>query len=208
MLRNARIDENVLKKTNTLQNTTKKLPVKFKPKLSVSWIVKCHFPVYLIFSLCNFPSVIVAQLGVTFSCTKTVQTYTLPAGVASIAVTAAGAQGGQAGQGTAENTQLPGLGGIIDTVIGVASLATLYVYVGGAGNSGLYTNTGGFNGGGTGSYYSGNNPYTWGGGGGGASDVRTIEGDLSTRLVVAGGGGGWLAYITCAIIDEQHFRIT
>lgn len=143
-----------------------------------------------------------------FNYSGTFEAYTVPEGVASISVTAAGAQGGQAGQGTTANTQLPGLGGIIDTVIGVASLATLYVYVGGAGNSGLYTNTGGFNGGGTGSYYSGNNPYTWGGGGGGASDVRTIEGDLSTRLVVAGGGGGWLAYITCAIIDEQHFRIT
>ena len=130
------------------------------------------------------------QSSTTFSYTGAVQTYIVPAGVASITVTAAGAKGGQTGQGTTTKTLLPGLGGLLIATVSVAPSATLYVNVGGAGQSGLYTNQGGFNGGGSGSYYTGANPYTWGGGGGGGSDVRTTQADLSSRLVVAGGGGG------------------
>ena len=53
----------------------------------------------------------------------------------------------------------------------------LYIYVGGGGYAGNS-----FNGGGSG-YFD----YC---GGGGATDVRTISGNLTSRLIVAGGGGG------------------
>jgi Glycine rich protein len=57
----------------------------------------------------------------------------------------------------------------------------LYIYVGGGGSTGNS-----FNGGGSG-YYG----YC---GGGGATDVRTISGNLTSRLIVAGGGGGHTSY--------------
>ncbi len=67
--------------------------------------------------------------------------------------------------------------------------ATLYMYVGGQGMSANYVDSGqckaqlgGWNGGGHGSRA--------GSGGGGASDVRTVLGDLWSRVLVAGGGGG------------------
>ena len=106
----------------------------------------------------------------------------------SITVTAAGAQGGQSGTLTTVSSYTPGQGGLIVSAVSVTPLATLYVYVGGAGMSGQNTNKGGFNGGGDASYYSYSG--SWGGGGGGASDVRTVLGSLPSRLVVAGGGGG------------------
>ena len=62
----------------------------------------------------------------------------------------------------------------------------MYVYVGGYGTRTLayegFVGYGGFNGGGTAS--------NTGCGGGGATDVRLIEGDLNSRIIVAGGGGG------------------
>ena len=123
----------------------------------------------------------------TFYYTGAVQSYNVPAGVASITVTAAGAQGGQAGAGIYFSSNAPGLGGLIVSIVSCASRTTLYVYVGGAGKIGLNTNKGGFNGGGNASTCCGGN---WAGGGGGASDIRTVYAALSSRLVVAGGGGG------------------
>ena len=122
-----------------------------------------------------------------FAYTGAVQTYAVPPGVASLTVTAAGAQGGYGGLGSTVSGSVPGYGGLIVATVSINPLSTLYVYVGGAGNSGMSTNTGGFNGGGSASC-AGNSQ--WGGGGGGASDVRTGLGLLSSRLVVAGGGGG------------------
>ena len=61
---------------------------------------------------------------------------------------------------------------------------TLYVNVGGNGTTDAPVR-GGLNGGGN----TVGSPYG-GGGGGGASDVRTVSGDLASRLLVAGGGGG------------------
>jgi len=65
----------------------------------------------------------------------------------------------------------------------------IHVYVGGQGAAGgvadqgnCDTQTGGFNGGGRGT--------RGGSGGGGATDIRTTLGNLSTRLLVAGGAGG------------------
>ena len=71
-----------------------------------------------------------------------------------------------------------GLGGWVQTLLLVTAGQSLYVYVGGKGLPGAS-----FNGGGAG----GNNYVA---GGGGASDIRTMAGNLATRLIVAGGGGG------------------
>src|ERR1700722_12583757 len=114
----------------------------------------------------------------TFTYSGAATTWTVPAGVANIAVTVIGAKGGTA------NTA----GGNGDDVTGVLAVTpgkVLQLYVGGQGNT---SGTGGFNGGGA----SG----TSGGTGGGASDIRASVSDpytgtdASHRYVVAGGGGG------------------
>ncbi|MDR0423017.1 MAG: hypothetical protein LBH46_00315, partial [Rickettsiales bacterium] len=70
----------------------------------------------------------------------------------------------------------------------------LHIYVGGQGG----TSNGGWNGGGKGGDICGTNNGSLtgykGSGGGGASDIRTVAGDLDSRLIVAGGGGGASAY--------------
>ena len=89
-------------------------------------------------------------------------------------------------QGGSYNTH-GGKGGFIQGTISVDSIKptrVLYVYVGQAGYSAGYCNyaSGVFNGGGGGN--------CGGGTGGGASDIRTVQGNLTSRLIVAGGGGG------------------
>ena len=133
----------------------------------------------------------VASFSNLFLFTNAVQTYVVPPGVASLTVTAAGGQGAQGGFGTIIGSNSPGYGGLIVATVTTTALSSLYVYVGGAGGSGLYTNKGGFGGGGDAAYWANpTGPYSWGGGGGGGSDVRTAQGSLTSRLVVAGGGGG------------------
>lgn len=118
-------------------------------------------------------------LTTEFFFTGSMQTYVVPADVATVVVDAKGAQGGSAGyQG--------GKGGHITATIPVYQGQVLYVYVGGMGRSGSSVNGNGFNGGGSAASTWG---YNWGGGGG-ASDVRTSPYDLQSRFVVAGGGGG------------------
>lgn len=82
-------------------------------------------------------------------------------------VNATGAQGGN-------NVNGPpgGLGGWVQASLSVTAGQILYIYVGGDGIT-----AGSFNGGG-------------GARGGGATDVRTISGNLTSRLIVVGGGGG------------------
>src|SRR5579872_4668419 len=95
--------------------------------------------------------------------------YTVPAGVTAIGVDMAGAQvGGSHG----------GNGGRVQCNLAVSGGQVLYIYVGGNPSG----NTGGANGGG--------NAGGSGNGGGGGSDIRTISGNLASRVVVAGGGGG------------------
>jgi len=132
------------------------------------------------------------------------QTFTVPAGVASINVIATGGSGGgaycmyylwangYAGQGSVGWAVSGGLAAVVSTELSVTPGQTLYVEVGGAGSSTLplYSSIPsggpGWNGGGAGE--------DGGAGGGGASDVRAISdtaaGSLQSRLVVAGGGGG------------------
>ncbi|NBV92672.1 MAG: hypothetical protein EBR91_10980, partial [Flavobacteriia bacterium] len=110
----------------------------------------------------------------SFTYTGSQQTWTVPAGVTSITVDAQGAQGGTSGYGTG------GLGGRLQATLPVTPGATLFINVGGQGN----TSVGGWNGGGA--------PYACGcaAGGGGATDIRIGGTALTDRKIVAGGGGG------------------
>lgn len=82
-----------------------------------------------------------------------------------------GAQGGNTG----------GKGGYSTGVVNLNENMNLYIYVGGQGSKG---STGGFNGGGT--------TGSGGGSGGGASDIRIGTDSLSARVIVAGGGSGYV----------------
>ena len=114
----------------------------------------------------------------TFDYTGSVQTYTVPPGVAEIQLEAWGAQGGTGTYGGI--TPDPGLGGYSIGILGVTPGDVLNIYVGGAGES---TGPGGYNGGGqAGTDY--------GAAGGGASDVRLTPYTLINRVIVGAGGGG------------------
>jgi len=125
-----------------------------------------------------------AAAPTTFSFTGAEQTYTVPAGITSIAVDAAGAAG-----------ELGGKGARVRADLAVSPGQTLYVEIGASGQC---------NGAGlAGSAASGD-----GLGGGGASDLRTVPvtdgggslcgaqspASLASRLIVAGGGGGGSSY--------------
>lgn len=113
----------------------------------------------------------------TFLYTGGEQTFTVPAGVTSLHVVAIGAAGGDA------TAAKGGAGAKVVADLGVTPGQTLYIEVGGKGETEAEGGVGGFNGGGAG-----------GGGGGGASDIRTLPFasglTTDTRLVVAGAGGG------------------
>jgi hypothetical protein len=127
--------------------------------------------------------------------------WTVPAGVSTAMFDVYGAGGGTGGAvniGTGECFTGAGPGGLGAHVRATMSLhagEVLTIVVGGQGGDATPVNPlgcapggGGSNGGGAGAPGIGN-----GGGGGGASDVRTGPGDpsgLSTRLLVAGAGGG------------------
>lgn len=84
-----------------------------------------------------------------------------------------GAQGGYRNDSTQG-----GKGGYSVGTITLTTATTMYLYSGGAGNTGRAN--GGFNGGGLRDSYNG---------GGGASDIRIAANDLQSRVIVAGGGG-------------------
>lgn len=84
-----------------------------------------------------------------------------------------GAQGGYR-----SSSAYGGLGGYSVGALDLTEPATVYLYSGGAGNTGK--TSGGFNGGGTRSTYNG---------GGGGSDIRIGQDSLYARVIVAGGGG-------------------
>ncbi len=119
----------------------------------------------------------------TYSYTGAEQGFTVPTGVTTVSVTAVRAPGAA----DSFNDAAGGYGSAVHaTITGLTGGTTLFVDVGGAGAG----DVGGFNGGGQGGLGSCSFGYSMSGGGGGASDVRTVSGDLSTRLVVASGGGG------------------
>jgi Glycine rich protein len=113
----------------------------------------------------------------TFTYTGAEQMFVVPGGVHTLGVVAIGGGGG-----AATSTS----GGEAAQVTGNVSVTpgqTLYIEVGGKGQSEAEGGAGGFNGGASGA-----------GGGGGASDIRTLPESsglaTDTRLVVAAGGGG------------------
>ncbi len=112
-----------------------------------------------------------------FAYTGSMQTWVVPDGVTQISITAFGGQGGSNGVNTPG-----GLGGEAAGDLTVTPGETIYIYVGGSGDSG------GFNGGGV-----CQGPWQ-GGKGGGASDVRQGGQALTDRVIVAGGGGGNAGY--------------
>jgi hypothetical protein len=115
-------------------------------------------------------------------------TVGIPTGAVSAQVTAIGGAGGDDQTSGASGGEGDRVSGALD----LAGLSTVYAVVGGDGapvtpNGEFFVPIpGGANGGGAGhaGFASG------GAGGGGASDVRTDPTDLSSRVVVAGAGGG------------------
>src|ERR1019366_5519985 len=132
---------------------------------------------------------VTAQTTTSFSYMGALQTFTVPAGVTSLAIDAGGGQGGKDGTNT-----IFAKGGRVQATMTVTPGQVLNIYVGGAGGNGsLSTSTaaaGGFNGGGTAGHYNSVPPGYSGGGGGGATDIRFGGTALSNRILVAGGAGG------------------
>lgn len=123
------------------------------------------------------------------------QVFTVPDGVISIRVDAFGASGApSAGNSYSSNSYCRsngGKGGYIAALLPVTAGQDLYVAVGGGSRNNMNYN---YN---YGSYGNeiGNSGYNGGGNtqgiwpGGGASDIQTISGNMSSRIIVAGGGG-------------------
>ncbi len=128
-----------------------------------------------------------------FSYTGSVQTVTLPPGTYQIE--AWGADGGDGSGGNDLGDSKGGKGGYSKGTYTATNDVTLYIYVGGKGQS-ANSNTssspdgaGGWNGGGWGA--NGAENIYWKGGGGGGTDIRTTQNSTySDRIIVAGGGGG------------------
>ena len=112
------------------------------------------------------------QCTITFGFTGQIEPLTFPANATNVRFEVLGAQGGKSGGGG---------GKVTGTFLDVPSI--LFITVGGAGGSNA-GEPGGFNGGGNAGGSAGVE-----GSGGGASDIR-IGDSLSSRIVVAGGGGG------------------
>lgn len=119
-----------------------------------------------------------SNTNMNFSYTGSVQTATLDPG--KYILECWGAQGGYRSSSSYE-----GAGGYSIGTLSLSSKTTLYIYVGGSGNSVTSANSsgyypGGFNGGGYRNTYKG---------GGGATDIRIGTDSLYSRVIVAGGGG-------------------
>lgn len=131
-----------------------------------------------------------------YTYTGSYQEVTLPAGQYKLQCW--GAQGGSNGTNSTYSitAKAGGKGGYSEGVLTLSQKTTVRVYVGGKGSA----SAGGFNGGGstTGtSQYNASNElgYSKMGGGGGATDIRLSDGELLSRMIVAGGGsGGAMAY--------------
>ena len=85
-------------------------------------------------------------------------------------------------------------GGYTTGIINIHQKLRVYAYLGGQEMpAGPFCGLGGYNGGGNSTKYgpsTGQYPGCRQSGGSGASDIRLIEGDLSSRIMVAGGSGG------------------
>jgi len=118
----------------------------------------------------------------TFNYTGGVQTYTVAAGVTTLAVDVQGAMGGGINCGATDFPSLGGCGGRVQATINVTPGHVLNITVG---QKPAATGGGGYPNGGTDGLYNA----TWpGAGGGGATTITDVTG--GTTLVIAGGGGG------------------
>ncbi len=131
------------------------------------------------------------------TCTYTTagpHTLPLPDDVTSIQVKAVGGHGGNFGDIAG------GQGAIVTATVPISSAQrTLFAFVAGNGTdtreaAGTQGGAGGLGGGGNGGNTdpaAGAAGYAWpGAGGGGASDIRTAQDDLTSRVLIAAGGGG------------------
>ena len=125
----------------------------------------------------------------SFAYTGGSQQITLDAGTYKLEVW--GAQGGT-GYSSSGVGKAGGKGGYSVGTISLSSSTTLYIVVGGSGNTTNVTHSGGYNGGGANTLWSG---YA-GGSGGGATHIatasgllRNLSGNKQSILIVAGGGG-------------------
>ena len=144
---------------------------------------------------------------VTFNYTGSMQIWIPPEGIYKIKVECLGAKGGGSMRNGSVNSD-GAYGGYCsgEYIFEREAQRQLYVYVGGSGTNGGYSNApGGWNGGGIGTYDGRDDE--GGGSGGGASDVRLVaassgswydtshtswetDKSLLSRIIVAGGGGG------------------
>lgn len=116
---------------------------------------------------------------VTFNYTGTVQTYTIPKEVKKVHIDMVGGAGAGVGEYTTGSATRPSsYGGRVECDLDVTNIPLLYVYVGGSAANGFNSGTSVAEVKLVGTVY-----------GAGATDIRTKEGDLYSRLVVAGGGG-------------------
>lgn len=122
--------------------------------------------------------------------TGSVQKYVVPPCVDSVVIQVYGAAGSNSNNDGRATSSKASKGSYAKGTMHVIYGDTLYVYVGGSGDTTL--GAGGWNGGGTGGYGSpgGSCDPGYGGGGGGASDVRYNDTSHASRVIVAGGGGG------------------
>jgi len=126
------------------------------------------------------------------------QTWVVPAGAMTATFEVWGAEGGY------YNTYyLSGKGGYASGQMNMEDKIgnTFYVMVGGKGiyygNGNTTYSGGGFNGGGGTAY---------GYGGGGGTDIRTVDGELKSRFIVAGGGGGASGYPQSSYYTYNNYR--
>ena len=120
-----------------------------------------------------------------FEFTGAPQQFVVPVGHTELDVELLGAVGGN------NNGTSGGFGGQTLGTVSVTPGETLWIYVGGRGqNNQSCGAAGGFNGGGPTGVTCCGNAGSLAGTGGGASDIRTDDGQLGDRVIVAAGGGG------------------
>lgn len=134
------------------------------------------------------------DINLSYSCTGSSTTYTVPAGYGHITVDVRGGSGGN----NSSSSSNGGFGGRVEvtgTGITVTPGSVLTIYVGCSGRNGVSTGAiGGFGGGVGGAGGRATTTYGgFGGSGGGSSEIRAGN----TKLVVAGGGGGGGGIVAC-----------
>lgn len=125
---------------------------------------------------------------VTYTAVGHQEMFRVPDGVSSLKVRAIGGSGGDAASDIEPGLSKGGLGSVVTGTLTVTPGLMLAVRVGGDGADASGNGAGGFNGGGDGGAAN-----MVGAGGGGATDLRACDTsctELTTPLLVAGGGGG------------------